>query len=97
MNEIAKGYSDSKRFDDAIALLKVAVEPHPKSPNVATEIFLLESSVGTPRRLLRRGAPTTHSLDLSAQGEFLRWFHCSLFIVHLSFVMAGFAPFHNDK
>jgi CubicO group peptidase (beta-lactamase class C family) len=32
MNEIAKGYSDSKRFDDAIALLKVAMELHPKSP-----------------------------------------------------------------
>jgi tetratricopeptide (TPR) repeat protein len=32
MKEIAKGYSDSKRFDDAIALLKVAVELHPKSP-----------------------------------------------------------------
>jgi len=32
MNDIAKGYSDSKRFDDAIALLKVAVELHPKSP-----------------------------------------------------------------
>ena len=32
MNEIAKGYGDSKRFDDAIALLKVAVELHPKSP-----------------------------------------------------------------
>jgi CubicO group peptidase (beta-lactamase class C family) len=32
LNEIAKGYTDSKRVDDAIALLKVAVELHPKSP-----------------------------------------------------------------
>ena len=32
MDEIAKGYSNAKRFDDAIALLKVAAELHPKSP-----------------------------------------------------------------
>jgi len=32
LNEYAKGWSNAKRTDDAIALLKVAVELHPKSP-----------------------------------------------------------------
>src|SRR2546427_2768525 len=34
-------------------------------------------------------------LLLSAQGEFLRRFHCSSFIVHLSFVIAGTATFYT--
>jgi CubicO group peptidase (beta-lactamase class C family) len=32
LNEYAKSWSNAKRFDDAIALLKVAVELHPRSP-----------------------------------------------------------------
>src|SRR5262249_933627 len=32
LNDYAKGWSDSNRTDDAVALLKVAVELHPKSP-----------------------------------------------------------------
>ncbi len=32
LNDYAKGWSDAKRTDDAIELLKVAVELHPKSP-----------------------------------------------------------------
>jgi hypothetical protein len=35
--------------------------------------------------------------ELSSQAAILKYCHCSLFIVDCSFIIAGAAPFHNDK
>src|SRR5262247_4274565 len=37
------------------------------------------------------------SIHISARGEILRRFHCSSLIVHMSYVIAGDTPSHNDK
>jgi hypothetical protein len=36
-------------------------------------------------------------MEISGWAEILKRFHCSSLIVDCSFVIAGAAPFHNDK
>jgi hypothetical protein len=36
-------------------------------------------------------------MEISGWAVILKYFHCSLFIVDCSFVIAGAAPFRNDE